>query len=156
VRARCERTAVERSRALLGGTADFGSVLPILSVGVRWGRAIGWVCKSEAAGSNPARSIFGKPNLQHFLGSVSTTGNSGASAVRADPRMAVEPSRVRSSHGACLPESDDVEWRRRSYTPEVATPGSALLIKLRANRHPLLTGLGGDDRRSPRTVIHAQ
>jgi Zinc-binding dehydrogenase len=39
------------------GVADFGSVRSILSVGVGWGRAIGWVCKSEAAGWNPAGSI---------------------------------------------------------------------------------------------------
>jgi uncharacterized glyoxalase superfamily protein PhnB len=31
--------------------------MPILSVGVRWGRVIGWVCKPEVAGSIPARSI---------------------------------------------------------------------------------------------------
>src|SRR6266511_6347508 len=37
--------------------------MPILSVGVRWGRAIGWVCKSEAAGSNPARSISRKSSF---------------------------------------------------------------------------------------------
>jgi len=46
--------------------ADLGSVVPILSVGVRWGRAIGWVCKPEAAGSNPARSISENPHLQDF------------------------------------------------------------------------------------------
>jgi hypothetical protein len=34
-------------RVAVGGDsrADFGSVMPVLSVGVRWGRAIGWVCK---------------------------------------------------------------------------------------------------------------
>jgi hypothetical protein len=30
--------------------------MPILSVGVRWGRAIGWVCKPEVTGSIPVRS----------------------------------------------------------------------------------------------------
>jgi hypothetical protein len=30
--------------------------MPILSVGVRWGRAIGWVCKPEDTGSIPVRS----------------------------------------------------------------------------------------------------
>jgi hypothetical protein len=66
VRARCERTAVEPCQVTFDEKADFGSVMPILSVGVRWGRAIGWVCKSEAAGSNPARSIFRKTYLQDF------------------------------------------------------------------------------------------
>jgi hypothetical protein len=103
VRARCERTAVEPCQVTFDEKADFGSVMPILSVGVRWGRAIGWVCKSEAAGSNPARSISRKIYLQDFPRLVSITGNSGASAVRADRRIAVEPSRIRSSQGACLP-----------------------------------------------------
>jgi hypothetical protein len=57
VRARCERTAVKRCRASFAGPADFGSVMPILSVGVRWGRAIGWVCKPEVTGSIPVRSM---------------------------------------------------------------------------------------------------
>jgi hypothetical protein len=56
VRARCERTAVEHCQEMVDGKTDFGSVMPVLSVGVRWGRAIGWVCKPEGAGSNPARS----------------------------------------------------------------------------------------------------
>jgi hypothetical protein len=37
--------------------AEFGSVMPILSICVRWGRAIGWVCKPEVTGSIPVRSI---------------------------------------------------------------------------------------------------
>jgi len=40
----------------LGKRGDFGSVMPILSIGVRWGRVINWVCKPEATGSIPARS----------------------------------------------------------------------------------------------------
>jgi hypothetical protein len=61
VRARCERTAVEPCRASFGGKADFGSVMPILSVWVRWGRVIGWVCKPEVTGSIPVRSTSQKP-----------------------------------------------------------------------------------------------
>ena len=60
MRARCERTAVERCRVTFGEKADFVSFVPVLSVGVRRSRVIGWVCKSEAAGSNPARSIARK------------------------------------------------------------------------------------------------
>jgi hypothetical protein len=103
VRAPCERIAVERCRVTFDEESVFGSNMPILLVRVRWGRVIGWVCKSEAAGSNPARSISRKTYLQDFPRSVSTTGNSGASAVRADGWIAVEPSRMRSSQGACLP-----------------------------------------------------
>jgi hypothetical protein len=66
VRARCERTAVEPCQVTLDEMAEYRLVMPILSVGVRWGRAIGRVCKSEAAGSNPARSISRKPHLQDF------------------------------------------------------------------------------------------
>jgi hypothetical protein len=39
-----------------GDMVEFGSVMPILSVGVRWGRVIGWVCKPEVTGSIPVRS----------------------------------------------------------------------------------------------------
>lgn len=41
VRARCERTAVERCWVEFGYKADSGSIVPILSISVRWGRAIG-------------------------------------------------------------------------------------------------------------------
>jgi hypothetical protein len=51
VRAQCERTAVEPCRATFGRAGDFGSVTPILSVGVSWRRAIGWVCKPEVTES---------------------------------------------------------------------------------------------------------
>ena len=85
MRARCERTAVERCRAALVGTADFGSVMPILSIRVRWGRAIGWVCKPEGAGSSPARSIAQKWLIcRKICLSGVEVDNSGASAVRAD------------------------------------------------------------------------
>jgi hypothetical protein len=57
VRARCERTAVEPCQVTFDEMAEFGSVMPILSTGVGWGRAVGWVCKPEVAGSSPARSI---------------------------------------------------------------------------------------------------
>jgi uncharacterized protein len=56
VRARCERSPVERGRAAFDKRGDFGSVMPILLIGVRC-RAIGWVCKPEVVGSSPARSI---------------------------------------------------------------------------------------------------
>jgi hypothetical protein len=59
VRARCERTAVEPCQVTFDEMAEFGSVMPILSIGVRWGRAIGWVCKPEVTGSIPVRSTFG-------------------------------------------------------------------------------------------------
>jgi hypothetical protein len=57
VRARCERTAVEPRQVTFDEMAEYGSVMPILSVGVRWGRAIGRVCKPEATGSIPVCSI---------------------------------------------------------------------------------------------------
>jgi hypothetical protein len=53
VRAKCRQMVSSEVRQ----KGDFGSVMPILLVRVRWGRAIGRVCKSEGAGSNPARSI---------------------------------------------------------------------------------------------------
>jgi hypothetical protein len=87
VRARCERTAVERCRVTFDEKAEFGSVMPILSVCVRWGRVIGWVCKSEAAGSNPARSICRQGVICRDFSSLGFhMGNIGASAVRADRR----------------------------------------------------------------------
>jgi hypothetical protein len=92
-----------------GEQADFGSIIPFLLVRVRWSRAIGWVCKPEVTGSIPVRSILENPICRTFLGSVSITGNSGASAVRADRRIAVEPSRMRSSQGGRLQWSGDVE-----------------------------------------------
>jgi hypothetical protein len=57
VRARCERSAVERCHVTFDEKAEFGSVMAILLVGVRRGRVIGWVCKPEVAGSIPARSM---------------------------------------------------------------------------------------------------
>ena len=57
MRAPSERTAVERCRVRSAEKGEFGSVMPILLVRVRWGRAIGRVCKPEVAGSSPARSI---------------------------------------------------------------------------------------------------
>ena len=64
MRAICERTAVEPCRASFGGMADYDSAMPILSVGVRWGRAIDWVCKPEVAGSIPARSTPARSPLR--------------------------------------------------------------------------------------------
>jgi hypothetical protein len=61
VRARCDRTGVERCRMTFGEEASFGSVMPILSIDVRWGRVIAWVCKPEVTGSIPVRSIDMKP-----------------------------------------------------------------------------------------------
>jgi hypothetical protein len=58
VRARCERTAVEPCQMTYDEMAEYGSVMQILLVCVRWGRAIGWVCKPEVTGSIPVRSIF--------------------------------------------------------------------------------------------------
>jgi hypothetical protein len=57
MRARCERTALERRQATYNSTGDFGSAMPFLSIDVMWGRAIGRVCKPEVAGSSPTRSI---------------------------------------------------------------------------------------------------
>jgi hypothetical protein len=86
VRARCERTAVEPCRATSSVEASFGLVMPILSVGVGRGRAIGWVCK--VAGSSPARSILEELLIcRNFLCSGVEIDNSGASAVRADLRF---------------------------------------------------------------------
>src|SRR5918999_6427409 len=56
MRARCERTAVERCREPFGDRGDFGSAMLNLSIAVRRGRAIGWVCKPEVTGSIPVRS----------------------------------------------------------------------------------------------------
>jgi hypothetical protein len=50
----------DRRRTVSGDVrqkAEYGSVMPILLVRVRLGRAIGWVCKSEVTGSIPVRSI---------------------------------------------------------------------------------------------------
>jgi hypothetical protein len=80
VRARCERTAVQRCRATFDDKADFGSAMPILSVAVRWGRVIGWVCKPEGAGSNPARSIS---RNSRFAGTSLRSVSTSATAVRA-------------------------------------------------------------------------
>ena len=94
VRARCERTAVERCRATFGTKADFGSVMRVLSVRVRRSRAIGWVCKSEAAGSNPARSISKKSSFAAaFLRSVPYR----ATAVRARCERTGDCGRAQSS-----------------------------------------------------------
>ena len=57
LRAPCERSAVERCGITFDGTGDLGSSMPILSVRVRWGRPIDWVCKPEVTGSIPVRSI---------------------------------------------------------------------------------------------------
>ncbi len=57
VRARCERTAVQRCRARFVKRRDLRLAMPILWVGVRRGRAIGWLCKPEVTGSIPVRSI---------------------------------------------------------------------------------------------------
>jgi hypothetical protein len=48
--------------------------MPILSVGVRWGRAIGWVCKPEVTGSIPVRSM----PAGYLLGPVSAILGSAA------------------------------------------------------------------------------
>jgi hypothetical protein len=89
VRARCERTAVEPCQVTFDQMAEYGLVTPILLVRVRWRRAIGWVCKSEAAGSNPARSISRSGSLQDFRVDGANADNGGASAVRADPSIRV-------------------------------------------------------------------
>ena len=57
VRAGCERTAVEPCQVTFDEMAEYGSVMPIVSVGVRWGRVIDWVCKPEVTGSIPVRSM---------------------------------------------------------------------------------------------------
>jgi hypothetical protein len=64
VRAPCERTAVERCRIAFDEYTDFGSTMLLLSVGVRRRVLSGWVCKPEAAGLNPARSIARNCYLQ--------------------------------------------------------------------------------------------
>ena len=56
VRARCERTGVEPCQVTFDEIAEYGSVTPILLIGVRRGRVIGWVCKPEVTGSIPVRS----------------------------------------------------------------------------------------------------
>jgi len=62
VRARCERTAVQRGWVTFHAMAEFAAVMPILSVRVRWGRVIRRVCKPEVTGSIPVRSITRKPD----------------------------------------------------------------------------------------------
>jgi len=57
VRADCRRTV----SVTFGEIAEYGSVMPILSVCVRWRRAIGWVCKPEVTGSIPVRSTLERP-----------------------------------------------------------------------------------------------
>jgi hypothetical protein len=56
VRAPCERTAVERCRIAFDEYTDFGSTMPLLSVGVRRRVLSGWVCKPEVTGLIPVRS----------------------------------------------------------------------------------------------------
>jgi hypothetical protein len=102
VRARCERTAVEPCQVTFDEKADFGSVMPILLVGVRWGRVIGWVCKSEAAGSNPARSICRQGS---FAGTFHRPVSTRATAVRA---------RCERTADSCRAQSGEVESRRLS------------------------------------------
>jgi hypothetical protein len=131
--------------------------MPILSIRVRWGRAIGWVCKPEVTGSIPVRSISRK-NL--FAGCSSARFPPSATAVRA---------RCERTADSCRAQLSEVEseafvdrsrvtssMRRRSYTPGVAASGSAVLVKPPANRTFCRLGVGADDRRSPRTGIHAQ
>ena len=88
VRARCERTAVERCQLTFGKRADLGSVMPILLVRVRWGRAIGWVCKPEVTGSIPVRST-GK-SLH-----TARARADGASGARTGRARAAHPGRAR-------------------------------------------------------------
>jgi hypothetical protein len=102
---RASAVRADRCRTVSGDVrqiAEYGSVMPILSVGVRWGRAIGWVCKSEAAGSNPARSISEKSHLQDFSRLGFHHRQQRCERGASGPPIAVEPSQVRSSHGACL------------------------------------------------------
>jgi hypothetical protein len=55
---------------------DSGSAMPFLSIGVRWGRLIGWVCKPKVTGSIPVRSITANPLLMRVcaFGLVRTLG----------------------------------------------------------------------------------
>jgi hypothetical protein len=54
--------------------AAFGSVMPILSIGVRWGRAIERVCKPEVTGSIPVRSTKGLQMVVFVVTSDETAG----------------------------------------------------------------------------------
>jgi hypothetical protein len=70
------------------GKADFGSVMPILSVDVRRCRPIGWVCKPEVTGSIPVRSISRKSRFADaFLRAVPTLA-SGQMTEMLDERTA--------------------------------------------------------------------
>jgi hypothetical protein len=103
---RASAVRADRCRTVSGDVrqkAEYGSVMPILSVGVRWGRAIGWLCKSEAAGSNPARSISRKIYLQDFPRLGFQHRQQRCERGASDRRIAVEPSRMRSCHAVRLP-----------------------------------------------------
>jgi hypothetical protein len=165
VRARCERTAVQRCWVTFDENAAFRSVMPVLSVGVRWGRAIGWVCKSEAAGSNPARSISRKIYLQDFprLGfhhrqQRCERGASGPQRAVAPSQVTesgafVDRSRVTSSSGAGL-----TRRRSRESSPVVPVETSCKLASVRGQTQlsaaekpetPSFSGVGVGLRSSP-------
>src|SRR6266545_6625846 len=111
VPARCERTAVQRSRARFVKRRDLRLAMPIPLVGVRRGRAIGWLCKSEAAGSNPARSISRKSSFAAaFLRSVPDL----ATAVRARCERTGDCCRAQSSEVGSGPLSTVVGWRQET------------------------------------------
>jgi hypothetical protein len=56
VRARCERSAVERCRVPFDEKSEPGSTMRVWSVGVGWCLASCWLCKPEVTGSIPVRS----------------------------------------------------------------------------------------------------
>jgi hypothetical protein len=87
VRADCRRTVSDAVRH----NGRFGSVTPILSVGVRSCRAIGWVCKPEVTGSIPVRSMQEKPRVPGlFLFSA------GRESSRVRPRVTPVSRRARA------------------------------------------------------------
>jgi hypothetical protein len=108
--------------------------MPIPSVGVRWGRVIGWVCKPEVTGSIPVRSMHKKMTyFQGFCALYLRADNTCASAVRAD-RVESEQLDVESCQSESGEDVDPVSRsrvrsreRRRPCTPTLT--GSALMSR---------------------------
>jgi hypothetical protein len=103
VRARCERTAVERCRMTFDERGAIGSVMPILSVGVEQRQAIGWVCKPKVAGSIPPGTLHSQKSLlqvflRHSVVSCENACERGASGP-SDLSSVIAPIRARAIGG---------------------------------------------------------
>src|SRR6266542_5737039 len=108
VPARCERTAVQWRRARFVKRRRLRLGMPILLVGVKRGRAIGWLCKPEVTGSIPVRSI--PKRLHRFDARVRVA----VPRSRAYASAAARSTSVEGSGGLTLCRGRPVEFVRRS------------------------------------------